>query len=248
MNCDLDKALDRQSNRELEPQSPYSTSSTSSTETAPLPNESPTNCHTDRAFGGTLLVKTFIIHYSLPTPPLQTIEATIVIQTAFDHDPISIVFISRQTRQHRSKHLTATVVGAAHIHASRPIETQHKSYTPPYIHKLMKQKNQYRDSYHRTLDPHYKTIYNKAQRNVKKELRNYNNENWTTRLKALSTQDNSLWALQKFLKNKRSDIPALNCSTGTAVTDDQKANILADFILTLLKIQDPMITMTMKMN
>ncbi|GFX62158.1 probable RNA-directed DNA polymerase from transposon X-element [Trichonephila clavipes] len=65
----------------------------------------------------------------------------------------------------------------------------------------------------------------------KKELRKYSNENWTARLKALDTQDNSLWAVQKFLKNKRSDIPPLNCSSGTAVTDTQKANILAESIL-----------------
>ncbi|GFV68726.1 hypothetical protein TNCV_1902421 [Trichonephila clavipes] len=74
-------------------------------------------------------------------------------------------------------------------------------------------------------------LYNKAQKNVKKELRKYSNENWTARLKALDTQDNSLWAVQKFLKNKRSDIPPLNCSSGTAVTDTQKANILAESIL-----------------
>ncbi|GFS91775.1 probable RNA-directed DNA polymerase from transposon X-element [Trichonephila clavipes] len=63
------------------------------------------------------------------------------------------------------------------------------------------------------------------------KLRKYSNENWTARLKALDTQDNSLWAVQKFLKNKRSDIPPLNCSSGTAVTDTQKANILAESIL-----------------
>ncbi|GFT37072.1 probable RNA-directed DNA polymerase from transposon X-element [Trichonephila clavipes] len=122
-------------------------------------------------------------------------------------------------------------VRAAHSHASRPIETLRKSYTPPYIHNLIKQKNQYRNLFHRTLDPHYKTLYNRAQKNVKKELRKYSNENWTARLKALDTQDNSLWAVQKFLKNKRFDIPPLNCSSGTAVTDTQKANILAESIL-----------------
>ncbi|GFY27868.1 probable RNA-directed DNA polymerase from transposon X-element [Trichonephila clavipes] len=94
-------------------------------------------------------------------------------------------------------------VRAAHSHASRPIETLRKSYTPPYIHNLIKQKNQYRNFY----------------------------ENWTARLRALDTQDNSLWAVQKFLKNKRSDIPPLNCSSSTAVTDTQKANILAESIL-----------------
>ncbi|GFU17405.1 retrovirus-related Pol polyprotein from transposon TNT 1-94 [Trichonephila clavipes] len=59
----------------------------------------------------------------------------------------------------------------------------------------------------------------------------YSNDNWTARLQALSAQDNILWPVQKFLKNKRSDIPPLNCSTGTAVTDSQKANILAESIL-----------------
>ncbi|GFS63993.1 probable RNA-directed DNA polymerase from transposon X-element [Trichonephila clavipes] len=53
-----------------------------------------------------------------------------------------------------------------------------------------------------------------------------------TRLQALRTQDNSLWAAQKFFKNKRSDIPSLHCTTGTAITDKQKADILAESILT----------------
>ncbi|GFW46069.1 probable RNA-directed DNA polymerase from transposon X-element [Trichonephila clavipes] len=57
-------------------------------------NDRPTSSDNNRAFGGTLiLVKNAINHYSLPTPPLQTIEATIVILTPFDHDPISIVSV-----------------------------------------------------------------------------------------------------------------------------------------------------------
>ncbi|GFY08606.1 probable RNA-directed DNA polymerase from transposon X-element [Trichonephila clavipes] len=343
-------------------------------------NDRPSSTENDRAFGGTLiLVKCAINHYSLPTSPLQTIEATVVILTPLDHDPISKISIyippksdeytftidienliqtssncvlfcdfnaphtawncknnsSRGVRlldftnltnlhiaypdsptrfgintsnildiaiirnfyypytinslydlssDHNpvllnftlklnkditnpravptnwplfSKKLNANLsllnyhpntiktnsdidkkitefidtVGAAHNHASRPIETPHKSYTPPHIHKLIKQKNQYRNLYHRTLDPHYKTLYNKAQKNVKKQLKNYSNENWTARLQGLNTQDNSPWAVQKFLKNKRSDISPLNCSTGTVVTDNQKANILTDSIL-----------------
>ncbi|GFV46896.1 hypothetical protein TNCV_1270141 [Trichonephila clavipes] len=36
----------------------------------------------------------------------------------------------------------------------------------------------------------------------------------------------------KFFKNKRSDIPSLHCTTGTAMfTDKQKADILAESIL-----------------
>ncbi|GFX03325.1 translational activator of cytochrome c oxidase 1 [Trichonephila clavipes] len=45
-------------------------------------NDRPTSSDNNRAFGGTLiLVKNAINHYSLPTPPMQAIEATIVILT-----------------------------------------------------------------------------------------------------------------------------------------------------------------------
>ncbi|GFT18647.1 nucleic-acid-binding protein from transposon X-element [Trichonephila clavipes] len=73
---------------------------------------------------------------------------------------------------------------------------------------------------------------NELKKKRQKELKNYTNENWTARLQALNTQDNSLWAVQKFFKNKRSDIPSLHCTTGTAITDKQKADILAESILT----------------
>ncbi|GFV61793.1 hypothetical protein TNCV_2517251 [Trichonephila clavipes] len=122
------------------------------------------------------------------------------------------------------------MVRAAHSHTSRTEETQHKSYTPPYILKLIKQKTNteiYATELFNRITKHFAIKHNA---NVKKELSNYTNENWMTKKKALSTQDNILVVEQKFLKNKRSVIPALNCSTSTAVTDDQKANILADSI------------------
>ncbi|GFY70936.1 hypothetical protein TNIN_300961 [Trichonephila inaurata madagascariensis] len=40
----------------------------------------------------------------------------------------------------------------------------------------------------------------------------------------MNTQDNTLWQYQNFFRKKRSDIPFLN---GTAITDDQKVNLLA---------------------
>ncbi|GFX26710.1 probable RNA-directed DNA polymerase from transposon X-element [Trichonephila clavipes] len=56
------------------------------------------------------------------------------------------------------------------------------------------------------------------------------NNTWNAGLEALNTTDNSLWEAQRFLKNKRSQIPTLNCATGMAVTDPQKANLLANTI------------------
>ncbi|GFV06311.1 hypothetical protein TNCV_2229471 [Trichonephila clavipes] len=58
----------------------------------------------------------------------------------------------------------------------------------------------------------------------------YSNDTWNARLEALNTSDNGLWEPQRFLKNKRSQIPTLNCATDMAVTEPQKANLLANTI------------------
>ncbi|GFS50147.1 probable RNA-directed DNA polymerase from transposon X-element [Trichonephila clavipes] len=122
------------------------------------------------------------------------------------------------------------VVVATHSHASQPIVNAHRNYTPNHINQLIKHKNNLRKRYQQTLNPFYKTLCNRAQANLKKELKIYSNDTWNARLEALNTTDNSLWEAQRFLKNKRSQIPTLNCATGMAVTDPQKANLLANTI------------------
>ncbi|GFX96231.1 putative RNA-directed DNA polymerase from transposon X-element [Trichonephila clavipes] len=121
-------------------------------------------------------------------------------------------------------------VVATHSHASQPIVNAHRNYTPNHINQLIKHKNNLRKRYQQTLNPFYKTLCNRAQANLKKELKIYSNDTWNARLEALNTTDNSLWEAQRFLKNKRSQIPTLNCATGMAVTDPQKANLLANTI------------------
>ncbi|GFW18047.1 RNA-directed DNA polymerase from mobile element jockey [Trichonephila clavipes] len=112
----------------------------------------------------------------------------------------------------------------AHSHASRPIEIDRRNFTPQHINRLLKLKNHLRKRHYLTLNPIFKTHYNRAQSGLKKELKKYNDSIWQKRLEALNT---SLWRTQKFFKCKRPKIPPLNCATGTAVTDQQKANLLA---------------------
>ncbi|GFT23620.1 probable RNA-directed DNA polymerase from transposon BS [Trichonephila clavipes] len=114
-----------------------------------------------------------------------------------------------------------------HNPASRPIEINRRNFTPQHINRLLKLKNHLRKRYHQTLNPIFKTYYNKAQSDFKKELKKYNDNIWQKRLEALNTTDNSLWRTQRFFKSKRPKIPPLNCATGMAVTDQQKANLLA---------------------
>ncbi|GFU58430.1 hypothetical protein TNCV_2976231 [Trichonephila clavipes] len=91
-------------------------------------------------------------------------------------------------------------VVATHSHASQPIVNAHRNYTPNHINQLIKHKNNLRKRYQQTLNPFYKTLYNRAQANLKKELKIYSNDTWNARLEALNTTDNSLWEAQRFLK------------------------------------------------
>ncbi|GFX28794.1 putative RNA-directed DNA polymerase from transposon X-element [Trichonephila clavipes] len=128
--------------------------------------------------------------------------------------------------EHKISEFTEAVI-ETHSHASRPIETDRRNFTPQYINRLLKLKNHLRKQYHQTLNPIFKTHYNRVQSDFKKELKKHNDSIWQKRLESLNTTDNSLWRTQKFFKNKRPKIPPLNCATGTAVTDQQKANLLA---------------------
>ncbi|GFX41720.1 RNA-directed DNA polymerase from mobile element jockey [Trichonephila clavipes] len=183
-------------------------------------NDRPTSNENYRAFGGTLiLIKNSIKHYSLPTPSMQTIEATIVILTPIDHDPISIVSIYIPPR---SDEYTFTIDIENLIQTSSNCVLFGDFNAPHTAWNC----NTNSSRGVRLLD-----YVNMTNLYIAYPDSPTSNENWSARLKALDTQDNSLWAVQKFLKNKRSDIPPLNCSSGTAVTDTQKANILAESIL-----------------
>ncbi|GFU77349.1 RNA-directed DNA polymerase from mobile element jockey [Trichonephila clavipes] len=61
-----------------------------------------------------------------------------------------------------------------HSHASRPIETDRRNFTPHNINQLLKIKNYFRKRYHQTLNPIFKSHYNRTQSDLKKELKKYN--------------------------------------------------------------------------
>ncbi|GFS78361.1 probable RNA-directed DNA polymerase from transposon X-element [Trichonephila clavipes] len=61
-----------------------------------------------------------------------------------------------------------------HSRASRPIETDRRNFTPHNINQLIKIKNYFRKRYHQTLNPIFKSHYNRAQSDLKKELKKYN--------------------------------------------------------------------------
>ncbi|GFW00084.1 hypothetical protein TNCV_3568721 [Trichonephila clavipes] len=134
---------------------------------------------------------------------------------------------SRGYGSNRSSSEFTDAVIETHSHASQPIEIDRRNFTPQHINRLLILKNHLRKRYHQTPNPIFKIHYNRAQSDLKKELKKYNDSIWQKRLEALNITDNNLWRTQKFFESKRPKIPPLNCATGTAVTDQQKTNLLA---------------------
>ncbi|GFW02596.1 RNA-directed DNA polymerase from mobile element jockey [Trichonephila clavipes] len=114
-------------------------------------------------------------------------------------------------------------VRSAHQLSSKPIANKTHSYTPQHIKELITLKNRARKLFQRTLNPIHRTEANRLQ-----ALKIHSQNTCNAKLNALETQDNSLWHTQKHFRKKRSNIPNLNCSSGIASNDEQKANLIAN--------------------
>ncbi|GFU58473.1 RNA-directed DNA polymerase from mobile element jockey [Trichonephila clavipes] len=207
-----------------------------------------------RVGGGTLiLTKKNVSHYNIPT--LNHIEATVVVITPQNLNPISVISVyvppSSDERlftldlenllqtnnfqgiknptvlEEKIEFFTAAVCSAYQF-ASKPIANTKHAFTPNYIRNLIRDKNRAKKQFNNTLNPAHKQNYYRLQEKLKKELKKkISQQNWNNKLESLNTRDNSLWQCQKFLRKKRSNIPSLSNSSGVANSDEQKANILA---------------------
>lgn len=70
-------------------------------------------------------------------------------------------------------------------------------------------------------------IFNRLSREVKKAV-DFRNKLWTSKLKKVSVNDNSLWKMTKVLKKQYESVPVLQTQSTTAITDRQKAYLVAE--------------------
>lgn len=103
-----------------------------------------------------------------------------------------------------------------------------KEKMPETILQLIKQKHKARRKWQRTSLPQDKDILQQLTHDVKREIRKHLNQNWTDKIKKLSTKDNSIWKMTKMLKNKATQIPALNINNNTIFTDEEKAEEISN--------------------
>lgn len=94
---------------------------------------------------------------------------------------------------------------------------------------LIKIRNNLRRKFQRNKNPAAKCKLNRLSKLIKRNISIYRNTQWEKRLRKLTPKDNSLWKLSKYFTRKSDNkIPSLQSPNKNAITNKEKANLLAD--------------------
>lgn len=98
---------------------------------------------------------------------------------------------------------------------------------PQYIIELIKDRNKIRRLWQRTRNVEHKKLMKKHSNGIRSAIINHRNETWRKKLEKLNVNDNSLWRMTKLFKNEFKLVPTIVKSGEEAITDIEKANMLA---------------------
>lgn len=98
---------------------------------------------------------------------------------------------------------------------------------PGYILEMISSRNKTRKRWQRTRNTYFRNELNIKTHAIRREIQKYRNEIWTNKLTKLNVNDNSLWRMTKIFKSDFQPISALKKANITAVTDKEKAEMLA---------------------
>ena len=112
---------------------------------------------------------------------------------------------------------------------STPIAPGAEPFVPSAIRQLIRDRNRAKRYWQKYGYPSDKKEANRLDREVKKALAEFRNEQWSSKIASLSTRDNSIWKLAKSLRSKRDTIPPIRRPDGSvAVSPVEKAEAFAD--------------------
>ena len=73
-----------------------------------------------------------------------------------------------------------------------------------------------------------KAEVNRLQRSVNRQLNEWKNDRWSTTIESVNPEDQSLWRMTKRVMRIPTPSPSLVTQEGTALSDSEKAEALAD--------------------
>ena len=111
---------------------------------------------------------------------------------------------------------------------------------PARIQDAIPLKNRLRRRWQVTRDPALKAEVNRLQRSVTNQLNEWRNDQWSNTLESLDPEDQSLWKMTRRVMRIPVASPPLVTPGGTALSDSEKAEALADSPETQLQpVDDP---------
>lgn len=98
---------------------------------------------------------------------------------------------------------------------------------PEHITKSIAERNRIRKLWQRTRIIEYKVQTIRKTMEIKAKIAKYRNDKWTRKLQKLNINDNSLWRMTKIFKKEYHPISTLVKNDTEALTDQEKAEMLA---------------------
>ena len=99
---------------------------------------------------------------------------------------------------------------------------------PQYLLRLKTAKNKARRRYRRTLDPNDRALISRANNAFQQALREHRDQEWQNKLESLSTEDNSLYRMNRVLGSDRSPMPPIHSPDGSIIhAEAEKAEAFA---------------------
>lgn len=105
------------------------------------------------------------------------------------------------------------------------VKTLNKFKLPSNIKDLIKIKNKVRKKYQKTLNPIYKTEYNRLNKQVKTLCQNHRMDSWNDKISSLCREDNSIWQFAKTVRNTKINNLPLKGPNGNIYLEKDKATI-----------------------
>ncbi|GJQ65865.1 hypothetical protein Trydic_g3967 [Trypoxylus dichotomus] len=103
-----------------------------------------------------------------------------------------------------------------------------RAFIPREIRDLIRQKNQLRRRWQRTLDPAYKAEYNDLAWRTKAALDQFRNKRWDDFMNQASESTSAFWRAAKIMKCRRTPMPPIHGERGIAYSNEDKAEAFAE--------------------
>lgn len=190
----------------------------------------------------------------------ESISIDVIDDTTSDHHPVKIIIAGESTKRKiythdwekfkesiESRTVTTEIKNAVQleqevsdlemiIKTSLEESTSEKELEvkiiklPEDIRNLINLKKMARKEYHRTLDPKHKTIINKLNNMIKKELKELYYKKWNATLDNLTEENQPPWKLAKTLIKENRTNSLLKQNDLIITSDKDKSKIFADIL------------------